>query len=172
MSIISGITHDAQTRLDVRSSEVVGTGLYRPNVRLEVIRVDGEANKRRKLVELLNRLRGPGFVSAAGPKAVDDLTAYLADWGVPVAGFHDKLPGKRREIAEDRFLACELKALIAASGSEPPIEGATLRYLVHYHPPTSLDAFVREIGHVWRDGRPIKSSKGPSGARGCRRTTI
>ena len=59
--------------LGVPDADVVHTGFYRPNLTLDVIRTDGDREKRRLLRKVLANCEGTGIIYAATVKAVEEL---------------------------------------------------------------------------------------------------
>lgn len=148
------VIDDIKVRLGIPDADVVHTGFYRPNLTLVVRHAEGDSAKRAKLVDLLQSYDGTGIVYAATVKAVDELAAFLADWGIPVAAYHGRLTPKKRTDAQDRFMAGEVKAMVATNAFGLGIDKPDIRFVVHYHLPGTVEAFYQEFGRAGRDEKP------------------
>ncbi|HXC71797.1 MAG TPA: hypothetical protein VN644_17565, partial [Pyrinomonadaceae bacterium] len=56
---------DIEKQLDLGKLQVVKTGIYRPNLQLEVRRVTNEREKHEQLIRILNEHEGTGIIYAA-----------------------------------------------------------------------------------------------------------
>ncbi|HJT76453.1 MAG TPA: ATP-dependent DNA helicase RecQ [Gemmataceae bacterium] len=148
------VIDDVRLRLRIADAEIVHTGFYRPNLYLEVVPAAGDGVKRARLLGLLNRVEGTGIIYTATVKAVTELTASLEGRGLAVAGYHGRLGAKRRTAAQDRFMAGDLRAMVATNAFGLGIDKPDIRFVVHYHLPGTIEAFYQEFGRAGRDGKP------------------
>src|SRR5262249_16614541 len=91
------VIDDVLMRLRLHDAAAVPPGFYRANLNLSVFSVSGEGEKRLKLLELLGSGNGETtIVYCSTVKSVEELTDFLATQHVVAAGYHGKMPAKRR----------------------------------------------------------------------------
>ena len=150
------VIDDIRVRLGIRDAKVVHTGFSRPNIELSVLSVSGDDEKRARLLELLAEADGTTIIYCATVKAVEELTDFLAEQEVVAAGYHGRIPAKRRAEVQTRFMNGELLCFVATSAFGLGIDKADIRSVIHYHMPGSLEAYYQEFGRAGRDGKPAR----------------
>jgi ATP-dependent DNA helicase RecQ len=148
------VIEDLLQQLRIPDAVVVHTGFYRPNLHLSVRHTAGDSDKRDRLLGLLERAEGTGIIYTATVRAVEELTEFLSVCGVAVAGYHGRLPARRRVSAQERFMAGRLKAMLATNAFGLGIDKPDVRFVTHYHLPSTIEAFYQEFGRAGRDGKP------------------
>lgn len=150
------VVEEIRVRLNIPDAEVVHTGFYRSNLTLSVERVYGEAEKRAKVLELVANTKGTTVIYCATVKAVEELTDFFAERTLVAAGYHGRMPAKRRAKVQARFMAGELHLFVATNAFGLGIDKADIRHVIHYHMPGSLEAYYQEFGRAGRDGEPAR----------------
>jgi len=148
----SAVVDDIISALGLRDPAIVSAGIYRPNLHLSVVQTPNDADKRLRLVEALRRLPGTGIVYAATVKDVEAVTRELTAAGFAAARYHGRVGRRERHDNQDRFMAGELKAMVATNAFGMGIDKRDIRFVIHYSMPGSLEAYYQEAGRSGRDG--------------------
>ena len=147
---------DVIRMLALREPAIVNTGVYRPNLRFRVHHTANDTAKQQRLVRLLREVEGGGLVYVATVRHCGEVTRVLEAEGLTVGMYHGRLGAKARRDTQDRFMAGELKAVVATNAFGMGIDKADIRFVVHYDMPGSLEAYYQEAGRAGRDGDPAE----------------
>ena len=152
------VAQDIVRQLGIPDARVVNTGIERPNLRFEVRRtVNGEA-KRQSLLQILGEEPGSGIVYAATVRKVEELWRWLAAEGLEAGRYHGKLRTAEREESQRRFMAGEIRLMVATSAFGLGIDKADIRFVVHWNFPDSVETMYQEAGRAGRDGQPARAA--------------
>jgi len=146
------VVQDIVASLGMRAAQVINTGIFRANLRFEVVQAPNEGDKRRQLADILRTTDGIGIVYTATIKQVEALHADLSASGFEVARYHGRVGLRERRDNQERFMRGELKAIVATNAFGMGIDKPDIRFVVHYAIPGSPDAYYQEAGRAGRDG--------------------
>jgi ATP-dependent DNA helicase RecQ len=141
-------------RLGLRDPEVVIGDFDRPHLHLSAQHVPTAGDKQRELVLAAGQLDGPGIVYAATHASAQEAHDALSSAGERAQLYHAGLSGRARHEAMTAFLDGSARVIAATVAFGMGIDKPDVRWLVHYDPPPSLDAYYQEIGRAGRDGAP------------------
>lgn len=137
-----------------RPLAVVSTGVLRENLFLEVRKLSDLAEKRAALVEFVRADRGSGIVYATSRDNCERLSRDLRHAGVSAGYYHAGLTAPERQRTQDAFMAGRLRVLCATVAFGMGVNKRDVRFIVHFNPARSLEAYTQEAGRAGRDGRP------------------
>ena len=144
---------DIVRQLGMINPHVTITGFARPNLRFEVIRTVNDQIKDTILRHALREFEGSGVIYVATVKEAERLYEMLHE-EFKIGLYHGKRPAAERKEVQDRFMAGELKGIIATNAFGLGIDKQNLRWVIHYHFPGSIEAYYQEAGRAGRDGDP------------------
>ncbi len=151
------VRDDIAAQLGIREAQLHVRGFDRPNLKYEVIKAGGSADKIDKLAELV-RLRdgGVALVYAATRKNAETYAQALKAAGMRARVYHAGLEGEVRERAQDVFMAGQLDVIVATNAFGMGVDKSDIRLVVHADIPRSPEAYYQEAGRGGRDGKPTR----------------
>ncbi|MGC9400162.1 MAG: RecQ family ATP-dependent DNA helicase [Anaerolineae bacterium] len=136
---------------DVR---VVAGDITRPNLRLEVLQARNLDEKLRRLLAFCQAEEGSGIVYAGTRARCERLAALLRRYGVAAQHYHAGI--RNRAEVQDAFMAGRVRVVVATVAFGLGIDKPDIRFIVHFVPPSSLEAYYQEAGRAGRDGLPAR----------------
>lgn len=149
----SEVRQDIARQLGMHNPFVIVTGFARPNLRFEIRRTVNVGEKDTALDAMLRTASGSGVVYVATVKETERIYQRLRD-RTSVGMYHGKMAAVDRKMMQERFMADDVKVMIATNAFGLGIDKKDIRFVVHYHFPGSLEAYYQEAGRAGRDGEP------------------
>lgn len=128
----------------------------RPNLVFGARQVRDEAERRRRLLDLLRPFRGAAIVYAPTRRSAEQWARSLHHAGLLVAPYHAGLEAGVRRNVQLEFQADRLEAVVATTAFGLGIDKPDVRSVLHVGLATSLEAYYQEAGRAGRDGRSAR----------------
>ncbi|WP_147533822.1 RecQ family ATP-dependent DNA helicase [Bacillus marasmi] len=152
-------TATAEVRQDIKKSleldqcyEIVYS-VDRPNISISIEKVSDQVEKLERVQQLVERLTGPGIIYFSSKRLAEQVASYLhTNSGVNVMAYHGGMEQEQRILIQQQFLHGQLDVICATSAFGMGVNKENIRFVIHYHMPLQLEAYIQEIGRAGRDG--------------------
>lgn len=156
-------TATANNRVMEDLSEILGPDLAisrgdlaRPSLKLQTIRLSGQAERLAWLATHMEALPGHGIIYTLTVRDAEQVAAWLSSRGFSVAAYTGRTEDDR-PMLEDALLANEVKALMATTALGMGFDKPDLAFVIHYQTPGSVVAYYQQVG---RAGRALEAAYG------------
>lgn len=124
--------------------------LTRSSLRIQVMRLDDQAQRLAWLADNLPSLPGSGIIYCLTIADCERVSEWLRDHGLPAPAYHGRLASEERESLEQRLISNEVKCLVATVALGMGFDKPDLGFVVHFQRPGSVVAYYQQIGRAGR----------------------
>ncbi|KAA8574219.1 hypothetical protein EYC84_005726 [Monilinia fructicola] len=146
------VAQDICDAFKINSSGLYRTSTYRPNLRL--LAESGKTKKDLfpKLVDFLHKNKGSTIIYVTLQAQTEELALLLRQNGFKAKAFHAGMPTDAKTQLQDEFMRNDDLIMVATIAFGMGIDKGSIRNVVHFSVPQSLESYSQEIGRSGRDG--------------------
>ncbi|WP_078428528.1 RecQ family ATP-dependent DNA helicase [Alkalihalobacterium alkalinitrilicum] len=127
--------------------------VHRPNIALQIENYSDIDEKIINLIKWVKKLKGPGLIYFSSRVWAENMAARLQNEGIHnVAFYHGGLDNEDRLLIQQQFINGQLDIVCCTNAFGMGINKNNVRYVIHFHFPQHMEAYIQEIGRAGRDG--------------------
>ncbi|WP_339607231.1 ATP-dependent DNA helicase RecQ [uncultured Roseivirga sp.] len=139
---------DIQERLEFRNKKVFTKSFARANLSYSV---RFEEHKERKLLEVLNRVRGSAVVYVSTRRHAKELALMLQRSHISADFYHAGLTHEERSLKQENWIHNRTQVIVSTNAFGMGIDKPDVRVVIHMDLPGNLEAYYQEAGRAGRD---------------------
>ena len=144
------VVEDIQEKLGFKKKHVLQVSFQRENLNYLVRNVE---NKNGYLLETLQKVKGTGIIYVRSRKATREIAEELRKNRISADFYHAGLTTSVRSDKQDEWISGKTRVIVATNAFGMGIDKPDVRFVIHFAPPESLEAYFQEAGRAGRDGK-------------------
>jgi ATP-dependent DNA helicase RecQ len=126
----------------------------RPNIAIKVETVTSVEEKVNQLFHYVKTLQGPGLIYFSSRQWAEAIARRLQAEGIEnVAYYHGGMDSEQRMLVQQQFLRDQLQIVCCTNAFGMGVNKENIRFVIHFHLPGQMEAYLQEIGRAGRDGK-------------------
>ena len=146
------VRKDIIERLQISSAREIISSVDRKNIAMLIERVTDYEEKLSRVLQLVEDFKGSGIIYFSSKKTAETVASFLQEKGVEnVSHYHGGMEGEQRMLIQQQFLSGQLRIICATSAFGMGVNKTDVRFVIHFHLPSTMEAYLQEIGRAGRD---------------------
>jgi len=143
------VVEEIQEKLIFRNGRVLKTGFERKNLTYLVREIE---DKESYLMRTLTKVRGSGIVYVRSRKKSKEIAEFLVNNGISADFYHAGLSRELRDRKQANWTAGKSRVMVSTNAFGMGIDKSSVRFVIHWDIPDSLESYFQESGRAGRDG--------------------
>lgn len=144
------VAEDIQNKLEFKQKNVLQVSFQRENLNYLVRTIE---NKMGYLLETLQKVKGSGIIYVRSRRATREISDELRKNKISADFYHAGLSNIVRSSKQDLWISGKIRVIVATNAFGMGIDKPDVRFVIHFVPPDSLEAYYQEAGRAGRDGK-------------------
>ncbi|MCK1982396.1 MULTISPECIES: RecQ family ATP-dependent DNA helicase [Peribacillus] len=146
------VRRDIVGKLNIEPVKETVSSVDRENIAIIVERMFSYDEKLARVLELVRKFTGSGIIYFSSKKVAESVTGFLQENGIEsVNYYHGGMEQEQRMLIQQQFISGQLKIICATSAFGMGVNKSDVRYVIHFHIPSTMEAYLQEIGRAGRD---------------------
>lgn len=146
------VRQDIIRKLNVSPAKEIVSSVDRENIAILVENLNGYEEKLLRVLSLVRGFPGSGIIYFSSKKVAESVAEYLQGNGVSsVNYYHGGMEQEQRMLIQQQFILGQLKIICATSAFGMGVNKADVRFVIHFHMPSTMESYLQEIGRAGRD---------------------
>jgi len=142
------VVTDIQEKLNFSIPNLFQKSFERKNLTYVVLK---EANKYKKLLEIVHNVKGTGIIYTRSRKQTKEVAEYLRRNNVRADFYHAGLNQPQRILKQEAWMNNRSRIMVCTNAFGMGIDKPDVRSVIHFDLPNSLEAYFQEAGRAGRD---------------------
>jgi len=143
------VLKDIADKLQLREPAVFQGPFIRPNLSYSFFSTEAKVQK---AADILQKVPGSSIVYCNTRRATREISEQLTRLSIPAGAYHAGLSREERGSVQDAWLKDRLRVIVSTNAFGMGIDKPSVRTVIHFHPPESVENYYQEAGRAGRDG--------------------